>query len=303
VKIYLDGKDVDYTLENEKSIYDVIVSFEDWLKKSQMVITRLELDGKNYTYQAIKDDKTLSIDKISRMDIQAKHIHEVQLIRLNDALEYINKLVSSFEKDDLSGIENLLKGYPDFRSALKIIFGVHDETAQVLEISGLDKAFAGTTGGMVRSWKQENKQEALSTLLQVTTKLTLLKNELINPLITLTEVIGKLKTAKQDISNVSVLLQTGKDREAMQAIVNFSELTQSLLRIFSNIQFTKVLPNIQFKEKSFDRFYTDFNKNLHELISAFEKKDFVLIGDIFEYEITPSIEEIIEISEKITAKT
>ena len=108
-----------------------------------------------------------------------------------------------------------------------------------------------------------------------------------------------LKNAKQDITNVSVLLQTGKDREAMQAIINFSELTQSLLRIFSNVQLAKELSRIKFKNKSFEQFYGDFNKNLHELISAFEKKDFVLIGDLLEYEIAPSIEEIIHISKKI----
>jgi hypothetical protein len=287
VKIYLDGKEVDYTLENEKSIYDVIVSFEKWLKNSQMVITKLELDGKSYTYDTIKQDKALSIDTIRKMDIQAKHIHEVQLIQLDTALQYFNKLISFIEHDDPDGIENQLKDYHSLRVTLDSIFGVHNAAAPVMEISILDKVFAGTTGGMIRSWTRENKQEALTALSQVKIKLTLLKNELINPI----------------ISNVSVLLQTGKDRDAMQVIVNFSELTQSLLRIFSNIQFTKILPNIQFKNKSFEQFYTNFNKNLHDLISAFEKKDFVLLGDIFEYEITPSIEEIIEISEKITAKT
>jgi len=303
VKIYLDGKDVDYTLEHEKSILDVIVSLEEWLNKLRMVITKLELDGKNYSFDDIKQDKTLSIDKIGRMDIQTRHVNEVRLIRLEDSLEYIDKLIAFMEKDDLPGIENQLKGYPTLRATLKSVFGVHDEKTPILEISGLDKVFAGTTGGMVKSWTQENKQEALSILLQVKTKLTLLKNELTNPLITLAEIIEKLKTSKKDISNVSVLLQTGKDRDAMKAIINFTELTQSLLRIFSNIQLTEILPHIQFKNRSFEQFYTDFNKNLHELITAFEKKDFVLIGDIFEYEITPSIEEIIHISEKITEKT
>ncbi|MEJ2663622.1 MAG: hypothetical protein P8107_06210 [Spirochaetia bacterium] len=43
MKIYMNGQEMNYTLENEKNIIDVIKSIEDWLKKSQMLITKLDL--------------------------------------------------------------------------------------------------------------------------------------------------------------------------------------------------------------------------------------------------------------------
>jgi len=303
VKIYINNQELDFTLENEKTIQDIITSLEKWLNQSQLLIFKLELDGKSYTYDNLKQNKELQIDTIQIMNVEAKHVQEVYLIRLNNLIRYFSELSMVIEKDDYAGIEKVLTEYKLIRSEFSDILKYKITESATSEIGMLDKVFAGTTSGMIQSWTDENKQDALHTLSQVKTKLALLKNEIENPLITLNEIIQKLKDAKQDIIQVSILLQTGKDREAMQAIVNFTELTQSLLKIFSNVQLVKILSNIKFKEKSFAQFYSDFNKNLNELITAFERKDFVLIGDLLEYEIAPSIEEIITISEKIIKQT
>lgn len=303
MKIYMNGQEMDYTLENENNIIDVIKSIEDWLKKSQMLITKLDLDGKPYTYEILCREKNMKIDAVKKMEIEANHINDVHLVQINAVMKYLKKATDALDNSDADSMEDLLKDYTDIHLLLCSIFGIRDIDASIPELFLLDKIFAGTTAGMVRSWIQENKQEAMDAISQITIKLRLLQNEITNPLVTLGEVIQKLKNSQKDISNVSVLLQTGKDREAMQIIVNFSELTQSLLRIFTNIQFTKILHDLKFKNKTFDQFYTDFNKNLHELIEAFEKKDLVLIGDLLEYEIAPSIEEIIDVSEKLTKKS
>lgn len=299
MKIYINNQEVDYTLENEKTIQDVITSLEKWLNQSQLLIFKLEIDGKSYIYNDIAQNKDLQIDTIKTLKVDAKHIQEVFFIRLNNLIQYFNELSTSIEKAEYKNIEKILSQYKLMCSELSDLLRLKTAESAGIEINMLNKVFAGTTGGMIKSWSAENKQEALKIISQIKTKLVLLKNEIENPLITLNEIIQKLIESKKDISQVSILLQTGKDREAMLAIVNFSELTQSLLRIFTNVHIAKILSNIQFKKKSFKEFYSDFNKNLNELITAFERKDFVLIGDLLEYEIAPSIEEIITTSQKI----
>jgi hypothetical protein len=299
VKIYLNNQELNYALENEKTVIDVVDSIENWLKQSQMMIVQLDLDGKNYTYDEIKKNQNLKLDAVKKMDIQVKPIQEFNLYQISKLLAYFQELNNCIEKRDSGGIEQKLKDFNSICAELATILGVHSTGNSYSEIDPLTKIFAGTTSGMIDSWTALNRKEASGVLFAVISKLKLLKNEIENPVPILAEVMEKLSIAKQNISQVSVLLQTGKDREAMQAIVNFSELTQSLLRILSHAQFAPLLQDISFKEKSYTEFYTDFNMHLHEIITAFEKKDYVLLGDLLEYEIAPAIEEILASSLKI----
>ena len=46
---------------------------------------------------------------------------------------------------------------------------------------------------------------------------------------------------------------------------------------------------------SFDSFFDSLTEKLHELVSAIENKDSVMIGDLVEYEFLPNIEEMKEL--------
>jgi hypothetical protein len=81
------------------------------------------------------------------------------------------------------------------------------------------------------------------------------------------------------VSEVSLLLQTGKDRQAMDRIIRFSEVTQRLLDI------VPFLPKDDERHKLFE----ELNPVLRQLLEAFDSKDLVLIGDLFEYEVAPRL--------------
>jgi hypothetical protein len=96
---------------------------------------------------------------------------------------------------------------------------------------------------------------------------------------------------------VSILLQTGKDRQAMDTIVRFSELAQSLVRVVSS-----VLPADEAKRiggVDVQEFYQELNGILSELLQAFESKDTVLIGDLMEYEVAPRLEKLHQVLEEL----
>jgi hypothetical protein len=91
-----------------------------------------------------------------------------------------------------------------------------------------------------------------------------------------------LSACTEEISEISVLLQTGKDRQAMDTIVRFSELSQNLVRLVSSISPPNANEDVQ-------GFYRELNGVLSELLEAFETKDSVLIGDLMEYEVAPRL--------------
>lgn len=91
---------------------------------------------------------------------------------------------------------------------------------------------------------------------------------------------GRLADMKGKIGEVSVLLQSGKDREAMETVARFTDLIEAVLAI---------LPRTRDGGQA-AALFADFNPRLREVLAAFDAKDFILVGDILEYEIAPRLE-------------
>lgn len=92
----------------------------------------------------------------------------------------------------------------------------------------------------------------------------------------LTEQIGVMEGK---IGEVSVLLQSGKDRQAMETITRFADLIEAVLA---------VLPRTDGGGEP-AALFSQINPRLREILDAFGAKDFILIGDILEYEIAPRL--------------
>ncbi|MBU0926292.1 MAG: hypothetical protein KKA67_00940 [Spirochaetes bacterium] len=95
---------------------------------------------------------------------------------------------------------------------------------------------------------------------------------------------------KDDLSEVPVRLQTGKDAAAMRTMVVAVELINKTVRIMPEfIRTASGLP-LEVDGVAMPEFYGQLNEVLRELAQAFESKDGVLIGDIAEYEIRPRLD-------------
>ncbi len=106
-----------------------------------------------------------------------------------------------------------------------------------------------------------------------------------------------LRASARQIADVAVHLQTGHDREAMEAIIRFSEVSQSMLRIFSHIASQEEYQTLRIDGQTCEEFYTEFNALLNDVLTAFDARDSVLIGDLFEYEIAPRVEALLRTAE------
>ena len=95
---------------------------------------------------------------------------------------------------------------------------------------------------------------------------------------------------KDDLSEVPVRLQTGKDAEAMKTMVLAVELINKTVRIMPEYVRVSAAPPLEIGGADMPEFYGSLNEVLKELAQAFETKDGVLIGDLAEYEIRPRLE-------------
>ena len=115
--------------------------------------------------------------------------------------------------------------------------------------------------------------------------------EIANPLLELKSAAELLESQIPKLEDVPVLLQTGKEREAMELVVAFTEIAEKLTRLYPLLT-EKEEENLMTRlvqELPFSQFYEGLNLQLRELIEAMESEDSILIGDLLEYEIAPKI--------------
>jgi pyruvate/2-oxoglutarate dehydrogenase complex dihydrolipoamide acyltransferase (E2) component len=107
--------------------------------------------------------------------------------------------------------------------------------------------------------------------------------------------VGEMRTAaalfearSSELAELPVLLQTGKEDQAMKAVLYFIEIFNKVIRIIPELRRSGVdTSSISVGGSGMPEFYGAFNEVLRELTEAFEHKDAVLIGDLAEYEVLP----------------
>lgn len=101
-----------------------------------------------------------------------------------------------------------------------------------------------------------------------------------------------LKSGK-DLLEIPVLLQTNKNKEADLFIKNFADYFNSFCHAIS---LTSLFPEKYSKfligENNINEFFKDFSPIINDLYEAYESKDFVTVGDLCEYEISPRLLQI-----------
>ncbi len=98
-----------------------------------------------------------------------------------------------------------------------------------------------------------------------------------------------------DLADLPVLFQTGKEDQAMKVVLYFVEIFNKVIRIIPEFGGPGSTPSVHHRGGSaMPDFYGEFNGVLRQLTDAFEHKDAVLIGDLAEYEVLPSMRSFFE---------
>jgi hypothetical protein len=89
----------------------------------------------------------------------------------------------------------------------------------------------------------------------------------------------ELAALEEKIGEVSVLLQSGKDRQAMETVTRFTDLIEAAVAALQRTGNAGEAAEL----------FSDLNPRLREILGAFDAKDFILVGDLFEYEVAPRL--------------
>jgi hypothetical protein len=97
------------------------------------------------------------------------------------------------------------------------------------------------------------------------------------------------------LPEISVLLQSGKDREASDIINSLATAMSDFVHIARmSVLFPELYGQITINGNHLPSFFEEFSPILKDFEQAMESKDSVTVGDLSEYEISPRLKNVIQ---------
>lgn len=286
--IVVNGEVCDITLEKENNAGQVYDGINQWLTNEGLVISELILDSNEIDLNEQKW-RSSDINAIQKMEFVAYTIFTLHVKKLELVKEYLLHL-RDFLKNKLSADE-----IRQFLSDYAYINQLIHETMPGLGSSTLQLTNLLNESGLIA--KGTCSEEILPAVFSATEGLILVCQEHIQeirmPEKVLLGTIDALKPFIDDPGQVSILLQNGKDSAAMQKMIQISDLLQKLYRLHTIIT-TEGIETDEAINAPLNEVVEKLSPQLQELEEAFKNEDYVLIGDLLEYEVAPVLEILLQ---------
>ncbi|MDR3193006.1 MAG: hypothetical protein LBT87_08075 [Treponema sp.] len=262
--ITINGKRADITLEEEKTLGEVLAGLEAWLQGSGHRLSGLELDGE-------KADPLL-LERFFSRDVADIGVLNLSTSSWADlAVEALTELYGEAEN---------FPGCPfgeraAFKQAWEKSAGAGFLAEHMRDLYTLaDSVFSGQGPGPGELQKiiRERLRELEDPRREIAAS---------GPLV---------EAVAARLGDLPLDIQTGKDRRAAETVQLFSVVAGKLLRLLGLLKLEGYSPeNLTVDGVPVFEYLGGFESALKELATAYEAKDAVLVGDLAEYELAPRL--------------
>jgi hypothetical protein len=280
--ILINEQEVNFTLEGEEKAYEIYQGINSWLKESSHLIYSFSIDGLETDPENKENWQNKKASEINIIEVTALSEKEYLLTGLLTVAEYVNLLLRAVSGDKKEVLDDLVQEYSSIIKNIPVLV----KGSQGILIADHLNTIMHNSGLLAGQFVEDFKETFLLEIRKISELITSSAREIEDPLKELKATFAVIEQLIPSINEVSILLQTGKDKEAMGLIISLTELLQKILRIISFFNTDNVIIN----GGGFESFSTELNSILNELAEAFDASDSVLIGDLLEYEITPKLE-------------
>ena len=263
--IKINGKPLDYTLSNEKTLIEIIAGIEQWLSNSGHRMTEMSVDGQDVNSSMVEEIFKKDIKTVKCIEVRTNTIAELTaacIINLNRDIDEYEKL----------NFDEKAKFFNDWKKSGQALY-ISEEMPELYSYF-TDAFSAGNISILtLRAITEEIQREVTEPVKEL---------ENIEPI--LNEICDKL-------IELPLNIQTGKDLLAAKTIEIFSSITEKIIRIFYQLNIQGYLLQME-KAKKIALDFSNFKNILTELLEAYEKHDTIIIGDLAEYEASPKLKEL-----------
>ena len=266
--ISINGEKVDMAPDTEKTIGQVLAGIEAWLDgpnphfHGKLRLSGMEIDGQAVNADSLESVFDREIASIKTLNVKVKSTVELYA----EALLYAHNSLVEFENLDFAqkqGYDKIWEAGPAAALIGEQSPVLCNEIKKTLQGEGLNtQALALLIDERLR--EIENPAEELSR-------------------------IGTLVTAcVSRLEDLPLDMQTGKDKRASETVQLFSSIAEKIFRIYFLLDTQGLLADEIKNEIKIE----GFSEALKEMLSAYENKDTVLVGDMAEYELAPRLRDL-----------
>jgi hypothetical protein len=264
VNITINGKQADITIEQERTIGEVLAGLENWLTGSGHRLSGLTVDGETVDARSLDTFFGRDLASVKIMDIQTSSWAEHAVQSAGSLYESVRDLESSAygERESLWKLWTALPEARFLRAEMPDLYGLAEKTF----------AGEGYPPGELRNVLEERLRELENP-----------RGELGNS--------GPLVEAlARRLTDLPLDIQTGKDSRAAETMGIFSALVEKLIRLFNMLKVEGLFPeNLTVEGVPVLEYIGAFDATLKDLIHAYQERDTVLVGDLAEYELAPRL--------------
>lgn len=299
--IFINGESLNFTLEDEKQLGEVYDNVHNWLSDQGFLVLKAEEENRDLTGEEGHSWREKPLSEVKSVEFEVKSITDMSFEILQPLHQYLLLLVKGIEQRNFEVLSDLADDFKTIETRLNQLFSSAPEKGKNSDILLFRSCIqeSGIFEGEIKN------KDAFDAALNLTRGFLSLVEERIREITAPREeflnTIEELAKSIEPINEIPVLLQTGKDREAMRTVIQFTELSQKLIRLFPVL---KVSEGFDMQQKlssgeSLEEFYEDLKTILLEVNEAFIAKDSVLIGDLLEYEVSPRLENLVTITDSL----
>lgn len=314
MQIYINDYPVEFTVENESRLSEVIKSISDWAAGRELVFSEAVVDGTFYSVEDIPDSE---ISTVKEINCSVRSVADIVISSIEEGIVYCGKVIDTIdpilpdgelnktELDDLvTGAEWLREMTHKVFSLAGIDIAARYRDTSVAELLDRINVILKSGTGAAKGEPLQNLSALFTGLRQVfgsalqSDELRDLTARSIDSPETLIEELLSLKDQAMEkselIENAVMMFQTGKDREGMAALDGVIEFIYAYNRICyqTGPVFGTELDEIKSGDLSMEQLNRNLLDHLTGLIEVMENGDIISLSDTLEYEIRPLFEEI-----------
>lgn len=290
--ITVNGSPLAIEAGESASLGELLSRADELLDKAGSVIISLSVDGEEIDAESYPRCAERSVSTVDRVEIRAEDsaaIKERALATLLELLAIAKRSAedSAAEAGGAAGPAaqpadwaGLRKGAADLSEAFAGLFSSDELSFARLFSEILERA--GDSPDRSARIEISAQADRLSSVFEERLE------ELRSPVREMRKAAALFDESSGGLADIPVLLQTGKEDQAMRTVLFFIEIFNKVIRVIPELRRRGIdTASVSVDGLPMPEFYGSFNEVLRQLTEAFEHKDAVLIGDLAEYEVLP----------------
>jgi hypothetical protein len=313
LRLTINGEQVSYSLENERTLGEVVRGIQAWLADAGFLITGMRAagapgaDAQDLLRAPPGEWGGTSVGSVRELEVQATHTGELKREHWRTVNAWLGMLADEIRSigehgrpgSETDSLENLLADLPETIGGLRTNPFLPPGSDALDRFNALFKGHAAAEAAPqpgqareaaadVAAWPAERARAAVALIDELRAGLQQRIADASRPAEALARCAARVRDSLARLPEVSLLLQTSRDKDAMDIVIGFADTVQALL----------VLVPFLAPDPQRGKLLVELTPVLKELVAAFGAKDSVLIGDLLEYEIAPRMERLAPLLEK-----